>query len=134
MAKLVDIEGIGATYAAKLKEAGVESQAALLKEGGEKKGRSALAEKTGISEKLILGWVNRADLARIKGVGEEYADLLEHAGVDTVPELAGRNAANLHAKMVEVNEAKKLVRALPTEAKVAYWVAQAKTMERAINY
>jgi len=134
MVKLVDIEGIGATYAAKLKEAGVESQAALLKEGGEKKGRKALADSTGISEKLILGWVNRADLARIKGVGEEYADLLEQAGVDTVPELAGRNAANLHAKMAEVNGEKNLVRSLPTEAKVTDWVAQAKTMDRAINY
>ena len=134
MAKLVDIEGVGATYAAKLKEAGVESQASLLKEGGEKKGRKALAAATGISEKLILGWVNRADLARVKGVGEEYADLLEHAGVDTVPELGTRNAANLHAKMVEVNAEKNLVRTLPTEAKVADWVAQAKTMERAINY
>ncbi len=87
-----------------------------------------------ITEKLILGWVNRADLVRVNGVGEQYADLLERSGVDTVPELAGRNAANLHAKMTEVNAAKKLVRVLPSASKVEGWVTQAKTMDRAINY
>ena len=134
MAKLTDVEGIGAKYAAKLAEAGCKTQNDLLKDGGEKKGRKALAEKSGISEKQILKWVNRADLARIKGVGSEYADLLEYAGVDTVPELAQRNAANLHAKMAEINEEKKLVRAMPSASQVEKWVAQAKGLPRAINY
>ncbi len=134
MTKLVDVEGIGPTYAAKLKEGGIGSQEALLKKGGDKKGRKAIAEACGISEKLVLGWVNRADLARIKGVGEEYADLLECAGVDTVPELANRNAANLYKKMTEVNEEKKLVRKAPTESQVEDWVGQAKKLPRAVNY
>ncbi len=81
----------------------------LLNAGATKKGRAEIAEKTGISEKLILGWVNRADLSRIKGVGGQYADLLEEAGVDTVPELAQRNAANLTKAMEEANEKKNLV-------------------------
>jgi predicted flap endonuclease-1-like 5' DNA nuclease len=83
---------------------------------------------------LILEWVNHADLFRIKGVGEEYADLLEEAGVDTVPELAQRNPANLHAKLGEVNAAKKLVRRLPTAAQVTDWVDQAKALPRVITY
>ncbi|MEM8962717.1 MAG: DUF4332 domain-containing protein [Acidobacteriota bacterium] len=134
MAKLADIEGIGEVYAGKLEKAGIKSQAKLLEAGRKPKGRKDIAEKSGISGKLVLAWVNRADLARIKGVGEEYADLLEHAGVDTVPELAQRNAANLHAKMAEVNEAKNLVRRLPPQSQVENWVAQAKELPRAIEY
>ena len=134
MTKLTDVEGIGASYAAKLSAAGCSTQAALLKDCAQPKGRKALAEKSGISEKLILKWTNRADLARIKGVGSEYADLLECAGVDTVPELAQRNAANLHAKMAELNEEKKLVRALPSAKQVEGWVKQAKELPRAIHY
>jgi len=134
MANIEDIEGIGPAYAEKLREAGVKTEEALLEQGASKKGREGLAEATGISEKLILGWVNRADLSRIKGIGSEYADLLEAAGVDTVPELATRNAANLTAKMAEVNEAKNLVRALPTEAKVADWVEQAKGLDRVVTH
>ena len=88
----------------------------------------------GISSKLILKWINRADLARVKGIGGEYADLLECAGVDTVPELGQCNAANLHAKMVEVNEEKKLVRSMPSDSQVAKWVEQGKGMDRAIHY
>ena len=88
MTKLVDIEGVGETYEQKLQHAGVATQEALLEMGATPKGRKDLAEKSGVTEKLILGWVNRVDLARIKGIGEEYADLLEAAGVDTVPELA----------------------------------------------
>ena len=126
MAKLVDIEGIGKTYANKLQKAGVKSQAALLKMCCDKKGRRAAAKASGLSEKMILEWVNQADLARIKGVGSEYADLLEAAGVDSVPELKNRNAANLHAKMAEVNAKKKLVRQLPSDSQVADWVKQAK--------
>lgn len=134
MTKLADVEGIGPKYAEKLTEAGIRSSEHLLEEGGTKKGRKAIAEKSGISEKMILGWVNRADLTRIKGVGSEFADLLEAAGVDTVPELAQRKAANLHAKMTEVNEAKKLVRKLPTASQVEGWCAQAKELPRAVHH
>ena len=134
MAQISKIEGIGPVYAEKLRKAGITTTDTLLKKGASPDGRKALAEGTGISGKLILEWVNNADLFRIKGVGEEYADLLEEAGVDTVPELAQRNAANLFAKLKEVNEAKKLVRQLPTEAKVSDWVEQAKVLPRVITY
>jgi len=134
MTKLLDVEGIGPAYAAKLAAAGVGSAEALLKEGATPKGRKVLAEKAGIADSLILEWVNHVDLFRIKGVASEYADLLEEAGVDTVPELAQRSAPNLFKKMVEVNEAKKLVRKLPTEAQVADWIAQAKKLPRTISY
>ena len=128
------IEGIGEAYEEKLKTIGVTSVEALLKVGSTKKGRTDLAEKTDISEKLILKWANHADLARIKGIGAEYAELLEASGVDTVPELAQRKPDNLHARMVEVNESKKLVRKLPTVAQVADWVAQAKDLPRVMHY
>jgi predicted flap endonuclease-1-like 5' DNA nuclease len=134
MAKLVDIEGVGEADAEKLQAAGVGTQAALLEGGATSKGRKELAEKTGLNEKQILGWVNRVDLARVKGIGEEYADLLEAAGVDTVPELAQRRAENLYQKLVEVNAAQKLVRQLPPEAKVADWVAQAKELPRVVTH
>ena len=134
MTKLVEIEGIGETYAAKLQAADVKSLEALLEKGSTKKGRKALEDATGISGKLILRWVNMADLFRIKGVGEEYADLLEAAGVDTVPELAQRKADNLYNKMVEVNQQKKLVRAVPGLSAVEKWVSQAKELPRIVNY
>jgi predicted flap endonuclease-1-like 5' DNA nuclease len=134
MAKLNEIEGIGDTYAGKLSGAGVTSTDDLLAKCATPKGRKEIAEASGIGEKQILRWANMADLFRIKGVGEEYADLLEAAGVDTVPELGQRNAANLFAKMTEVNEAKKLVRALPTEDKVGEWIEQAKGLDRKIEY
>ncbi len=134
MTKIEDIEGIGETYAAKLRENGVSTVEALLAEGGSPSGRKGIADKTGIDTKRILEWVNRADLARIKGVGSEYADLLEAAGVDTVKELATRRADNLHAKMIELNEAKQLVRRPPSADDVARWVAEAKTLPAAITY
>jgi predicted flap endonuclease-1-like 5' DNA nuclease len=134
MGKLSEIEGIGAVYSEKLAAAGIKSQAKLLEAGGTPKGRKDLAAKSDISGKLILKWVNRADLARVKGIGEEYADLLEFAGVDTVPELAQRRADNLLKKMLEVNEQRKLVRSPPTQAMVEKWIAQAKTLPRAIHY
>lgn len=134
MANIKDIEGIGPAYGEKLEAAGIKTDDALLKEGAGKKGREAIAEKTGISEKMILEWVNRADLARIKGVGSEYADLLEASGVDTVPELAQRNGANLHAKMNEINEAKKLVRSMPSESMVSDWIDQAKKLDRVVTH
>lgn len=132
MAKLSEIEGLGDTYSAKLEAAGVTSLENLLTTCCEKKGRKEIAEKSGISEKLILNWVNRADLTRIKGVSTQYADLLECAGVDTVPELAQRNAENLQLKMTEVNEEKKLVRKIPTASQVQDWVSQAKELPRVV--
>ncbi len=132
--KLSDIEGIGNSYAEKLADAGIQNQEALLMQGATVKGRKELADKSGISEKRLLGWCNRADLARIKGVGEEYADLLEHSGVDTVPELAQRNADNLYEKLKEINEEKKLVRQTPPLGKVEDWVRQAKDLPRIITY
>jgi predicted flap endonuclease-1-like 5' DNA nuclease len=134
MTKLIEIEGIGEAYAAKLQAGEVKSLEGLLEKGSTKQGRKALEEATGITGKLILRWVNMADLFRIKGIGEEYADLLEAAGVDTVPELAQRKAENLHAKMKEVNEAKKLVRALPGLSVVESWVAHAKELPRTVTY
>ncbi len=134
MAKLVEIEGIGEAYAAKLIEIGISTTQELLEKGATPRGRAEIAEKTGISPKLILRWVNRADLIRVKGVGEEYADLLEMSGVDTVPELAQRNPDNLYQKLVEVNAEKKLVRQLPGRAQVADWVEQAKQLPRKIEY
>jgi predicted flap endonuclease-1-like 5' DNA nuclease len=134
MAKLVDIEGIGETYAAKLQDIGLTTQEKLLEAGATPRGRKDIATRSGISEKLILKWINRADLARVKGIGEEYADLLEAAGVDTVPDLARRNPANLHAKLAEINDQKNLVRSIPGESQVTSWVEYAKTLPRAINY
>lgn len=134
MARLATIEGIGPVYEEKLKAAGIASIEALLEAGKTPTGRQDLAEKTGITGKLILEWVNRADLMRIKGVGEEYSDLLENAGVDTVVELAGRNPQNLFEKMQSVNLEKKLVRMMPTLAQVMDWVEQAKKLPRAVNY
>ena len=134
MSKLSEIEGIGAAYSAKLEEIGISTLEALLGKGSEKKGRKDIAEKTGISEKLILKWVNRADLARIKGVSTQYADLLEFSGVDTVPELAQRRADNLHAKMVEVNDERNLVKRVPALSQIEDWIAQAKELPRVVNY
>jgi len=134
MAKLLDIEGVGEVYAQKLKAAGVGTTDALLKQGASPKGRKEIAEKSGISETLILEWVNHVDLFRIKGVAEEYADLLEEAGVDTVPELAQRKPENLLGKMAEVNAKKKLVRRKPVLAQVESWVEQAKKLPRLLTY
>jgi len=132
--KLADIEGIGPTYAEKLAAAGISSVEKLLQGGATPKGRKEIASKSGIGEKSILEWVNRADLYRLKGVGSEYSDLLEAAGVDTVVELATRKAENLFKKMTEVNAEKKLVRQLPSEKQVAEWIEQAKTLPRNISY
>ncbi len=134
MTKLVKVEGIGETYAAKFAAAGIHSAEELLKAGSTPKGRAALADKTGIAGKLILQWVNHIDLFRIKGIGEEYSDLLEEAGVDTVPELAQRNAQNLYRALAEKNAAEKLVRKLPSQDQVADWIAQAGQLPRTIEY
>ena len=134
MPKIIDIEGIGPVYAEKMQSIGIKTVEALLKAGATPKGREDIAEQTGITKTLILEWVNHADLYRIKGVGEEYSDLLEEAGVDTVVELATRNPENFYAKIIEVNEAKKLVRRPPSQSMVADWVLQAKGMDRAVFY
>jgi predicted flap endonuclease-1-like 5' DNA nuclease len=134
MAKLMEIEGIGETHAAKLEAAGIDSVETLLTACATPKGRDEVAEKTGISGKLILEWANHADLFRVDGIGSEYADLLEEAGVDTVPELAQRKAEHLHAKMKEINDLKALVRRLPSEKQVESWIEQAKALPRALTY
>jgi predicted flap endonuclease-1-like 5' DNA nuclease len=134
MAKLTKVEGIGEVYAEELQEAGIRTTQALLEKGASPQGRKEIAEKTDISGTLILRWVNRVDLFRIKGVGEEYSDLLEAAGVDTVPELAQRNPENLHQKLVAVNQEKKLVRQLPNQAQVSDWIEQAERLPRVIMY
>jgi predicted flap endonuclease-1-like 5' DNA nuclease len=134
MTKLLLIEGIGPIYAQKLQEAGVQTIEALLERGSTPQGRQELAEVTELGNHRILEWVNHADLFRIKGVGEEYSDLLEEAGVDTVPELAQRNADNLFAKLKEVNAEKELVRRLPPLSAVQSWIEQAKQLPRVIQY
>ena len=128
------VEGIGPAYAEKLAAIGVVSTETLLERGATPKGRSDVADESGISGKLILTWVNHADLMRVKGVGSQYADLLEEAGVDTIPDLARRNAANLYEKIVAVNEEKKLVRHTPPQEHVEDWVAMAKELPRIIEY
>lgn len=132
--KIQEIEGIGPAMAEKLAGAGISTVEQLLAEGGTKAGRDGIAAKSGLDASVILTWVNKADLFRIKGIGEEYSDLLVAAGVDTVPELAQRNAANLTAKMAEVNDAKKLVRGLPSEGTVEGWIAQAKELPKAVHH
>lgn len=134
MAHIIEIEGIGEEYAAQLESAGINTVAGLLEATATPQARANLAERTGISEKLILKWANRADLARIKGIGTQYADLLEAAGVDTVPELARRNPQNLHKALVAVNEERSLVRRVPGEDQVSEWVSEAKSLPRALSY
>ena len=132
--KLSDIEGIGAAYEKKLNKAGIKSTDALLKAGATPKGRTELEVATGIGHALILEWVNHSDLYRIKGVGSEYSDLLEEAGVDTVVELSKRKAENLHKAMLDLNAKKKLVRRPPAHKMVQSWIDQAKALPRVVKY
>lgn len=136
MASLTTIEGIGPKYAKQLRAAGIRGTVGLLKLGCTKPGRKQLAADSGIPEKLILEWCNRADLMRVNGVGEEYSDLLEHAGVDTVKELRNRKPVNLHKKMIETNEARKvgLVRRPPSLGEVERWVDHAKQLDPMMTY
>ena len=134
MAKLIDIEGIGAFQAQKLAAIGLTTQDELLAAAAAPSGRQSIVDRTGASMKQVLDWANRADLARIDGVGDQYADLLEEAGVDTVPELAQRNAQNLHAKLVEINEVKVLVNRVPGASEIAKWVSEAKALPRILQY
>lgn len=132
--KIEEIEGVGPAFAEKLSAAGITTTDDLLEACAGKAGRSLTAEKSDISEKLILKWANMADLMRISGVGGEYSELLEAAGVDTVKELRNRNAENLAAKMAEVNEEKKLTRTVPSQSQVEKWVTQAKGLDPLITH
>lgn len=132
--KIIDIEGVGEAYAEKLIAAGVTTTDALLKKCAAPAGRKALAEETGISDKLILKWTNHADLIRLHGVGPQFAELLEAAGVDTVKELKHRVAANLQAKMEEVNAEKNLVNRVPSEKELAKMIAEAKELPAVVEY
>ena len=132
--KIEDVEGIGPAIGEKLRACGIADTDALLAETKTPKQRKALAEKSGLSEKRVLKFANMVDLYRIGGVGAEYAELLEAAGVDTVPELARRNPVELARKMAEVTKAKKLTRRTPSESEVVKWVEQAKTLPRMLTY
>lgn len=134
MSKLDVIEGIGPALSEKLEEAGISSIEKLLESGGSKQGREDLSEKCGISEPQLLKFVNHADLMRIKGIGGEYSELLEYAGVDSVPELGQRNAANLAAKIEDLNLEKKLVRSTPSESQVQGWIDQASDLPKAVHH
>ncbi len=133
MATIDSIVGIGVKQATKLRKAGIRTTEALLRRAATRSGRKELAERTGIAAAQILQWANRADLMRIKGVGAEYADLLEAAGVETVKELRRRSPKALTAKIVQLNERKRLVRRLPTEKMIAAWVEQAKSLDSIIK-
>ncbi len=132
--KIEDIEGIGEKTGKILREANITTPDKLLEAACSKKGRQGLAEKTGLSEKNLLKWTNLADLCRVNGVSTQYSELLEAAGVDTVKELATRNAENLAIKMHEINQDKKLVRQTPSEKSVSDWVIQAKTLPAYISH
>ena len=129
-----DIEGIGPKYAKKLRDVGVKRTNNLLDRGATRKGRQELADATGLEASLILKWTNMADLMRVRGVGEEYSELLEAAGVDTVKELRTRKPQNLHTAMAEANTSKKLVRQLPGLAQVEKWVKHAKELKPVMSY
>src|SRR5215472_9355515 len=129
-----EIEGIGTEQGRKLGAAGVATVEVLLEKGGRRLSREKLAEASGISEKLILEWVNRADLMRIEGVGSEFSDLLEAAGVDSCLELSHRLPVHLHRKLREVNEARLLVERLPTESEVGRWIAAAKSRPKVVEH
>lgn len=134
MSKLEKIEGVGESFAQKLHEAGITTTDSLLEKGASKDGRKEIAVKSGISEKNILKWVNQVDLARIKGISEEYGELLEVSGVDSVPELAQRRPENLMESLTRVNDSKKLVRKLPSLNQVGKWVEQAKTLPKIVTH
>ena len=132
--KIIDIEGVGDVYAEKLIAAGINKVSELLEKCAAPKGRKELAEATGISEKLILRWTNHADLFRINGVGPQFAELLEKAGVDTVKEFRHRVAENLQPKLEEVNAEKNLCNRVPSTKEVQKMIDQAKEMEARVTY
>lgn len=132
--KIEDIEGIGPAYAGKLAAASITTTDHLLEKCANPAGRKAVAAATGLSETVLLKWSNMADLMRISGVGSQFSELLNGAGVDTIKELRTRNAANLAARMLEVNTEKKLAKTSPTEATITKWIEAAKTMDPKLTY
>ena len=132
--KVSEIEGIGDVYSAKLEQAGIKKVNDILEKGKSASGRKALAQSTGIDAKLILKWVNLGDLFRVKGIGKEYSELLEKAGVDTVKELRNRNPENLAQAMINVNREKRLVRQTPCQKRVIDWVEHAKNLPPIVSY
>ena len=134
MSNIAEIESVGSGYAAKLEGVGLKTVEGLLERGATAAGRQQIADTAGVSPKLVLRWVNHADLFRLKGVAGEMAELLEAAGVDSVPELAQRRGDNLHEKMVAVNETRKLVRRVPTGQQVQGWIDEAKHLPRVVQY
>ncbi len=132
--KIIDVEGIGEVYAKKLQDAGSNTVDELLEKCSKPTVRKAVEEQTGISGKLILTWTNHADLMRINGVGPQFSELLEAAGVDTVKELKHRVAANLKAKLDEINEKKNLVNRVPAESEVQKMIDQAKELPAVMEY
>ncbi|PZQ17014.1 MAG: DUF4332 domain-containing protein [Ancylobacter novellus] len=131
---IAKIEGVCPEFEGRLKSVGVRTTATLLERAKDPRGRKALASSSGIAETMILRFANIADLMRLKGVGEEYAELLEAAGVDTVKSLRSRNVQNLTRTMAELNARRNLVRAPPSEKRVAAWIAQAKTLPAVMTY
>lgn len=134
MTKITSIEGIDIKNSDKLARVGITTVEALLQIGATRQGRKEIAEKTDLAEKLVLNWVNRADLYRIKGIGSQYADLLENAGVDSVPELAQRNPEQLLLKLQEVNDSRNLVRSMPYLKQVSKWVGRARDLPRVVSH
>ncbi len=132
--KISEIEGIGPSFSEKLSKAGVTTVEGLLEIGATKTGRKNLAVDSGIDESKILDWVNMADLFRIKGVASQFAELLKAAGVDTIKELRTRNAENLHVKLIEVQEKKKITKAVPSLSQVADYIEQAKSLVPVVTY
>ena len=132
--KIIDIEGVGEVYAEKLIAAGINKVSELLEKCAAPKGRKELAEATGISEKLILKWTNHADLFRINGVGPQFAELLEAAGVDTVKEFRHRVAEDLQPKLAEVNEQKNICNRVPAVSEIQKMIDQAKELEPKVTY
>jgi hypothetical protein len=128
------IRAISPFYAAKLRVAGIRTTTKLLERAHTPRLRKQLSEETNIPLNLIVDWANIADLTRVPGIALDYAELLLIAGVDTVPDLGRRNPANLVARMAAVNEKKKLVDLLPTEKRVARWIALAKTLDPGMEY
>lgn len=132
--KIIDIEGVGDVYAEKLTAVGIVKVDDLLQKCATPKGRAELAEQTGISDKLILRWTNHADLFRIKGVGPQFAELLEAAGVDTVKEFRHRVAENLQPKLAELNEERHICGRVPAVVEVQKMIDLAKELEPKITY
>ena len=132
--KISQIEGIGEAYARQLEAVGVNTVEQLLEKCSSKKGRTLLADETGISEKLILKWTNHADLFRIKGVAGQFAELLEAAGVDTVKEFRHRVASNLHIKLVEINDERNICNRVPSVFELERMIVQAKELPPVLTY